>query len=433
MDSFLSGPYGIAVDAALFLAALALRFTLGFRTDLWFDEIHSIAIAENSLRDICSPASLQGFGPLYFLFLKGWMQIATSELWLRLPSILASSIMPLLLRRYLARQFAAGTALLAALFCVLAPWNIYNGSQVRMHVFGGIILLGWLLASSQPARAILALAGACTLPTLSLFLGVLWFLPEFRRDRPGLGIAICAAFLIASGGLASGVRYEPAQIQMIPGTVKAIFFGPYLEEEPSLFSIAATGCGMILTLHGAWLIGRRGLTMITLAYIPLHLIMAVSIIMSSFWNRRFVLPSAPFIFALTSLGIMGLPKGIRLLLVPLSLLVIAHFSFRILDLSDNFHWRTDRRPLMREVLSELRQNRSPILLDKSSAAPVFMWYGPDLEAYADSRTISFALPSHRQVIESFLRRRGVHFEPPPENLHPVPISDLYPVRRRQVP
>jgi hypothetical protein len=424
-------PRNAPVELGLFFAALLLRVALGAQTELWFDEIHSLAMAELPVTDLLSPGVLQGFGPLYFLFLKAWMLLGHGDLWLRAPSIIADAAAAVLLHRYLVSRFDTRVAAVAAAFYILSPWNIFCGSQVRMHAFGAPMILAWLLTRGATGRAFWALMLALTLPTAAPFLAVLWFATNSGRDRFGLIVASMICLASASSGLSSGVHYESAQIRVIPGTVKGIFFGPYIETPPSSASILITAAAMILVLAGAWQAGRKGLILTILAYVPLHVYILASIFLASFWNRRFVIPGSPFILALAALGIEVLPARARRMAAIACLAGVGFFTLRLLDVSDPFLWRGDRRPQTAAVVRALTAANQGILLDIPAAAPVVMWYGPGLEAWGDSRSTSFALKSHQFVIERFLRRRGVRFEAPRDS-SVMPISAAFAPRRRAI-
>lgn len=436
------------VELGLFLVALLLRFALGAQTELWFDEIHSIALAEFPVSDLFTPRILQGFGPLYFVALKAWMQFGHSNLWLRAPSMLADATTAALLYRFMITRFESRVAVLAAALYILSPWNIFCGSQVRMHALGAPMILAWLVTRGTVGRCLWALALALTLPSAAPFLATLWFgamdgTPSragqdapfarggtnSRMDRAGLAVAVSICLVYASSGLSTGVHYESAQIRVIPGTIKGLFFGPYIETPPSAVSILITAVAMVLVLVGAWQAGRRGLILTILAYVPLHIFIVASLFFASYWNRRFVIPGSPFLLALAALGIEALPARTRRVAGIACLAGVGFFTLRLLDISDPFLWRSNRRPEVVAVVEDLTARRQKILQDVPGVAPVVMWYGPRLEAWGDSRSTNFALPPHRFAIEAFLRRRGVRFETPPDP-DADPISEVFASRRR---
>jgi hypothetical protein len=419
------------VECGLFAAAFLLRLGLGVQTELWFDEIHSIALAEFPVADLLNPRILQGFGPLYFLFLKAWMTLGHGDVWLRAPSMIADAAAAALLYRLLASQFEGRIAALAAALYILSPWNIFCGSQVRMHAFGAPLLLAWLIARGSARRCLIAVILALVLPSAAPFLAMLWFGAHTRRDQAGLIVAFLICLGFASSGLSSGVHYESAQFRAIPGTVKGIFFGPYIESPPSIVSMAITATAMMLVLVGAWQAGKKGLIITILAYVPLHLFLIASLFLASYWNRRFVIPGSPFILALAALGLEALPLRSRRAAAAACLAVVGFFTLRLLDISDPFLWRSDRRPQTAVLVRELAEQRQEILLDLPAAAPVVMWYGPHLEAWGDSRAVAFSLPPHRFAIMAFLQRRGVRFETPPDS-GVIPISEVFAARARAI-
>src|SRR6478752_5310680 len=115
----------------LTLAAAALRLWQA-RESLWLDELHTAWCAEGALGEVTSRAAIGNQSP--FFFWLEWLLIwvmGPSELSLRLPSILAGSLLPVAVFWLAARWASSGAGLLAAGLVAIDPQTIFYATEAR--------------------------------------------------------------------------------------------------------------------------------------------------------------------------------------------------------------------------------------------------------------------------------------------------------------
>jgi 4-amino-4-deoxy-L-arabinose transferase-like glycosyltransferase len=129
--------------ALLTLAGAGLRlWHLGAKS-LWLDEGATVALARASWRHFAwvwwhGEANLQ---TIYFLLMRAWVHLGSSEAWLRLPSALFGiASIPVLYA--LARKFmAAGPALAAAALLAFSPTHVYYSQEARAYTLAILLVL----------------------------------------------------------------------------------------------------------------------------------------------------------------------------------------------------------------------------------------------------------------------------------------------------
>ena len=132
-----SGSYTVLVVLAL---ALSLRlFELG-RQSFWIDEVASLKVATQSLRDIIfnyQPGMHPDRGaeqaPLALAVMHLFLSPSVSEASARLPSALLGAVTVALLYFFARRLFGTPVALLAALFLALSPLHVWYSQEARWY------------------------------------------------------------------------------------------------------------------------------------------------------------------------------------------------------------------------------------------------------------------------------------------------------------
>lgn len=134
----------------LLLIGMAWRLIGLTEQSFWRDEVDVIRLAIRPLDDILSMfTSPAQNGPLYFLLLRPWIRLfGGSEFSLRITSVLASVIAIALLwqvaRRLLPgdkRDGIANLPLLASLFMVFNPYQIWYGQEAKMYALVMVLTL----------------------------------------------------------------------------------------------------------------------------------------------------------------------------------------------------------------------------------------------------------------------------------------------------
>jgi len=222
-------------QASLLLALLTIAgawlrlWHLGAKS-LWLDEGATAALARASWQHFAwvwwhGEANLQ---TIYFLFMRGWIHLGDSEVWLRLPSALFGiAAIPLL---YLvARKFMdSGPALAAAALLAFSPTHVDYSQEARSYTLAIVMVLlstyffvraveqcqhkdwtRWMIFSTlafycHDFTALVLVAQACSL----------FFKPEPRRWRPLL-IRGSVIFLLALPGLTYVFRASPENLHFV--------------------------------------------------------------------------------------------------------------------------------------------------------------------------------------------------------------------------
>ncbi|HTS55967.1 MAG TPA: glycosyltransferase family 39 protein [Terriglobales bacterium] len=154
------------VALALVALGLGLRLATAWGTYLNPDEALHFFIADRASLVAAYQANLtMAHPPLMILVLYGWRSLGTSELWLRLPSILAGTAFCWIYFRWLTRLFGRNVALAGLTLAALLPPLVSLTAEVRQYglllvfLIGGAYLLECATAENSP-RLMLG-SGAC--------------------------------------------------------------------------------------------------------------------------------------------------------------------------------------------------------------------------------------------------------------------------------
>jgi mannosyltransferase len=146
------------LSGVLILGAL-LRFGFLGQYSLWFDEAFVAHIASRVPWDRIPTIlrEIDAHPPLYYLFMKGWVAIlGTSEVSLRIPSAVFSTL-SILVAYFLARRITSPqVALLTSLLIAVSPLEIIAGQEARMYPLLQLLTLAstlLLLASLEQESA----------------------------------------------------------------------------------------------------------------------------------------------------------------------------------------------------------------------------------------------------------------------------------------
>jgi len=292
--------------ALILLLGLGLRL---WRIDaaLWYDEAFSAWLARLPLTSLVEAALGDVHPPLYYLILAGVTRLAGhSEAALRLPSLLAGlGLIWLVYRLASALGQSRNTALVAALLCVISPFQVYYSQEARPYalvmaaftaaVLGMVERRTWLLV----AGSVLALY----LNNMSVvFVGCLFVVcaghvtigEGFRKPSPIVTIATGRAdwrWLIRAGGLI-GLAYAPGAamawqqaanvgagywipapgLGRIVATLDDLLF--FMPSSPLVISGLITGLLIIAILSDA---GSQNYFLLALVALPLALVFLISV------------------------------------------------------------------------------------------------------------------------------------------------------------
>lgn len=120
--------------AISFVVAFVLRWVAAGRHLFGADEVmHWLDASEPTWSRVWSEALTQAHPPLFILVESAWATAGDSELWLRLPSVLAGTATVCLLALYARRAFGDRAAVAVALFAALNPMLVTLSAEVRQY------------------------------------------------------------------------------------------------------------------------------------------------------------------------------------------------------------------------------------------------------------------------------------------------------------
>jgi len=138
----------------ILLPAFGLRlYRLDFQS-IWWDEGHSIFVAEHPVTQIPIIPAMDVHPPAYFALLHGWMSVAgRSEFALRYLSVIFSLLTVALLWRFAMGVASRRAAALTALPAALSPLYVAYAQEVRSYALFTLVALTATFALWQIVRA----------------------------------------------------------------------------------------------------------------------------------------------------------------------------------------------------------------------------------------------------------------------------------------
>jgi Dolichyl-phosphate-mannose-protein mannosyltransferase len=211
----------------------AVRAATAWGTFLNPDEALHFWIADHASLGAAYQANLtMAHPPLMIFVLYGWRLLGTSELWLRLPSILTGTLFCWIFFRWLARLFGRSVALVGLTLAALLPPIVSLTAQVRQYglllvfLMGGSYLLE--LAVAEDSALLMASSAACFWLALAshysafFFLAVMGIYSLLRFERSGISSSTLVTWILGEmGALALGVTFYLTHIAKIRHTTMA--------------------------------------------------------------------------------------------------------------------------------------------------------------------------------------------------------------------
>ena len=209
----------IATYILLLATSISIWF-LAIKTPLWLDETVSFSIIKSGLSEIISRQGWPGV-PAYPYILWLWTKIAgTSELALRIPSILATLGAAYLLYRAARELFDRDVAIISAIIFCIHPLIIFASIDARPYAFGVLTTNAAILAVFRLRRsnsywlaALFGFLAACIVYFHFLFVVILpalaicfFVIKHGDRKWQQFGVAL-AAFALAFVPVIPGLRF----------------------------------------------------------------------------------------------------------------------------------------------------------------------------------------------------------------------------------
>ncbi len=419
-------------DAAALMvvfAGLMLRLLTASGTWLNPDEALNYLIANQSELTAVYRASLTNpHPPLYFLLLHFWRLLGTSEIFLRLLSVIFSSGAIWFFYRWLKRMFNPPAALVGAVLFAFLPAMVGNGTEARSYSLMLLLVSVSLVLMEQGLQenGCWALLGAGLFSALagSAHYSALWFSISagiyflFSLFRWKLKVRVIAAGLV--GNLTAGlvylllylthlkdIRHSPMTRFAVTGWLRENYLQP--GENPLAF-ISRNTFGFFRYLSGSSVFGiiflclfitgivllalnRSGRRQALLIVLPFVLMIAGAVAgLMPYGGTRHSILLGMFVSAgIAGLGMVEKPVLRRVLPVGCGLLVL--MSNLLLSYRGQYISRADGRlEHMHDAIAYLRLKVLP---------------GDTLFAdYQGSVLLSYYLADHRQPVEFFGRMSG---------------------------
>src|SRR5262245_48993574 len=131
------------------IVAAALRW-MPIHESLWVDELHTAWCAAGSLDEVASRAAMGNQSPLF-----AWIEwllvrlVGPSELSLRLPSLLAGSLLPLAVYWLSARWSTSGVGLVAAALITVDPLAIFYATEARPYALVQLLAVTHMATAAE--------------------------------------------------------------------------------------------------------------------------------------------------------------------------------------------------------------------------------------------------------------------------------------------
>jgi Dolichyl-phosphate-mannose-protein mannosyltransferase len=206
----------------ILVAGIALRlYSVGYSFNA--DEIFSLRASSGSLSNLVrATIADRVHPPLYYLLLHSWMKlVGSSEIGVRLLSVLASGLFLLLLADVARKLVDDLVGLFIVAFCATNGYFVYYGQEARPYAFAALFCTAslWciLRIQEEPGNTKLKVyyALSCSAILFTHYIGLLFLLPQFAavafgpfREKRGvlfagfLGVlSVCPWLLVVGMGL----------------------------------------------------------------------------------------------------------------------------------------------------------------------------------------------------------------------------------------
>ena len=332
------------VVGLLAVAGLVLRLA-ALRGSLWYDEAFSVWLAGLPLDRLIQATIYDVHPPAYYLFLWGICRaFGNSEVAIRMPSLLAGMALIFVVYRLAGRVGLSPPArLMTAGMVALMPFQIYYSTEARSYSFqmlavslaavGLLERRWWLLVAGSlvalylqhtSALFILALFVAAAIAKNGDACRQVSPQPAMRADiakssdapalfycgvviglvyLPGLALAGYQSIQVGSGYWILPVD-NPGRIM---DTLDSLLF--YTPNNPFFLSSLVSGLGAVLILADIRRWGEQRFIM-TMALLPLLLVVSLSLAWQSILIARILAPSAPFLYMAIADSVCRSPRRV---------------------------------------------------------------------------------------------------------------------------
>lgn len=313
----------IYISLILLLAVALYLYKIDYR-GLWIDEFASISDAQK--------LSFNRGRLLYYILLRGWMELGTGDVWLRSLAVIFAIGSVFLTYKLGCYLFNQSTGLISALMLTLSPLFINHAQEVRyytMSVFLGLAgTLALAYALENPTKlsfrlgwAVMRWLAMITTPLNGalLFPDLLLIVIKFRQQRARLFgfaialllmIALCIPIALSIVDSSSAHKLNPP----IPGfnevlrELRIFTAFSYPPPPPYLNKFLQVYIFSVLGLIGITLFSQRKseklLWVATWTFVPVGVIFVFSHLFYSIWITRYLMLICPYLFMLLAVGFL---------------------------------------------------------------------------------------------------------------------------------
>lgn len=394
-----------------------MLFGIG-RQNLWVDEVTSLEVARSSFTEMARFFRMvPEQHPLYYLLLRGWLSLGTSEAALRLLSVLFG-VTSLWTLYFLTRSlFDETLAKLAALLLCFSPFYLFYAQEARMYTLLGFLALvtsyafvGLVRFASTPWAALYVASGILGVYTHIFFFFLLaahscfLILRDRRLGADFLRVAACQGVV--------GVTYVPWAVLLLfhmpkghfwKGTQHIIFGVPYtffrfslgysellanyqwkerigqlLLDNSVLLFLSSIAFGGLVISGVAYLkrAGQHGLFVLTCLLAPMAIALLISMKVILMGERYFVV-SFPFYVIVLAAGMRSLWAGDRArrtVAVVITVLYVSIIGRCFYNYFGNPEFGKEQWREVAAYVSDHRQDGDLILFHGSYVKEAFRYY-----------------------------------------------------------
>lgn len=301
---------------ALLAVATSARLSR-MTTSLWQDEGYTLSAIHH----------LNGFDaqrPVYFVFMRAWVSLGQSEIWLRLPSFVCGIACVASIYAIARKLGSRRQAVLAAGFMALSTPFAFHSQEARMYSLAPLLVLfaayAWLRWREQGARswlvthAVVATVAVLTFPLAGFGLAGLWGLEVWQHRRAwrrALPIVFAAFAVVvvwlpfAVKGVSNrwGIAWIPKPAPLALFEIQAWAFAsrnPFQLELGPAWGPGLVAVVLALAVVGATQPRHAGLA--TIFFGCTSALFAISLV-KPIWVPRYLTPLLPGLFLLTAAGL----------------------------------------------------------------------------------------------------------------------------------
>ncbi|MGK7938350.1 MAG: glycosyltransferase family 39 protein [Xenococcaceae cyanobacterium] len=335
----------VFISLILLLAVILYSYKLDHR-GLWIDEFASISDAQK--------LNFNRGRLLYYILLRGWMELGTSDVWLRSLAVIFAIGSVFLTYKLGCYLFNKSTGSIAALMLTLSPLFINHAQEVRyytMSVFLGLAgTLALAYALENPTKRSFRLWWASmrwlaimTTPLNGalLFPDLLLIAIKFRQERVNLLrfataflliVVLCIPVAISIVDSSSAHKLNPP----IPGLkdilreLRIFTAFSYPPPPPYLTKFLQVYIFSLLGLLGIALWPKKSseklLWVSTWTFLPVGIIFVFSHLFYSIWITRYLMLICPYLFLLLAVGFLKSWRKWRIIAIGIGIIYLIAVS-----------------------------------------------------------------------------------------------------------